>query len=890
MFENQIISFIKEKIDNKVQEEDTYSAESIEKESHAQYADKKREHFIGQASLLSTIETYIKDDNQQVMVLYGESGKGKSALMAQAIQQASGNKEKKVIYRFVGATPLSGSTKEILISLFLDLGKDMRHEEEKFSTFSEQDILSVRNIESFEDFCARAYDEIMQIEDEVVIFIDAVDQLVNDDSFLWLPNVLPSNVKIIISALDDSHYTEDSRYFETLKTKSKELHLISDFSETDALCLLENILFKYDRCLQEEQKRYFLQSFTHVKSPFYVMIVAEVLRYMRSDEPISLQETQQNIVQQYIDNLSSTYHHDKALVEKALGYMYASKDGLSESELLELLSVDKAFVKQVAPEEYHQNLTGELPVVLWSRLYTQLKPFLALRGQDDEQLLYFFHREFEDVVSTQSEQEKVHKMMIEAVQVLIEKYQYRPFEENRWGKIYSIIVTLCRLQFHDEIEEYSIKISKMKNKVWIAKYLEYSTKVASDYNLHNMLDKAIIQRKDMVLIIKSLYNNSPTDWEDQLKRSLANLSTSYSNNYNHADALKYSKELDKFFNTKNISGTFEKLEYAVSLSDSSISYSHMNKHDEAIKKAKEAYTILKEYYLQSREYDVDVIKGFIKSCNTLTMVYNHFFSIYNQKEICIEAIRYGEEGKKVYDAHSHMKNMDDVEIYSSFTTLLINIAIAYQNKYICLKDKNVLIKAIALAEESKKLIEYQLNKGDKISTIFIDDYIDTLFNLTTFYILNQDCSRANIIKEKCKKVIKENKNNNRWKEYINNLSLMDMIIKENIEVIKISINILDIIDLTKYFAKIDNSKRMKLVHFLQTLSYVELNMKVKSFISKALSEINRTLKKQDVDTKNSLTEGEKIQEMKSSLDLTMFIEKLKKEFNDNELGLYSYKK
>jgi hypothetical protein len=68
-------------------------------------------------------------------------------------------------------------------------------------------------------------------------------------------------------------------------------------------------------------------------------------------------------------------------VQKVFLYITASDDGLSEDEIIDLLSIDIEFVKEMAPETYHKNETGEFPLVVWTRLYTQLKPFLGIKKE-----------------------------------------------------------------------------------------------------------------------------------------------------------------------------------------------------------------------------------------------------------------------------------------------------------------------------------------------------------------------------------------------------------------------------------------------------------------------------------------------------------------------------
>ena len=510
-FEERVIAFLETTIDVQKEEDDKLSLTPLEIEQEAQraYAQIKRKGFITTEPLerlLSNIKDYIANPGSSpAFVLYGPSGRGKSALMAQAISHAEETKHSKILYRFVGATPYSGSSKEILASIFEELGIDVRSEEEKREESDETSLKSSENKESFEDFSYRIHDTIMSLSENITIFIDAVDQLGNKDQFLWLPRELPTNIKIIISALDDENYPEDSQYFQSISKKTSNLHLIPEFDEP--LTLLRNILKEEGRTLQPEQESYFLQQYASSQSPLYITIATQELRHWKSGAVGGVDEIlsagQKEIIQEFITNLENVYHHDPRFVRKVLGYLYASRDGLSESELLQLLNTDEPFIQAMAPETWHDNPTKELPLVHWSRLHTQLKPFLSLKSQDGEELMYFFHREFEDAVKTLPNQKEEHKAIIEATQKLITKYQHDPFDQNRWGKLYAILITEYELRFYSEEEQnqnYKLKLkqknfseflSHLKNNDWIFYCLSH-IKHIGDVNLNDTkLSKAI---------------------------------------------------------------------------------------------------------------------------------------------------------------------------------------------------------------------------------------------------------------------------------------------------------------------------------------------------------------------------------------------------------------
>jgi len=489
-FETSIIEFLKYQIDKQISEDNksNYSNLEIEKFQQEYFLNKKIKNFLGQEKVLTEIQNYIDNDMSHPLIICGKSGIGKSSIIAKAIENTFNETNKRIIYRFIGVTPHLTTTKEILTSILEELGT------------VKDDKKSINNKEedNFVNFSDKMYEQIMNLEENVVIFIDAVDQLTNDDQFLWLPNKLPSNVKIIISTLKDKEY-EDSKYFYTLEDKVSNYIEIEPFNKP--IELLELLLSHKKRTLQHEQKEYFLTQYGKVKTPLYVYIASTQIQYWRSNDVVEknifLSFTQKDMVKDFIENLSLTHHHNKRLVQKIFSYIVSSKDGLSEYEILELLNTDKDFIKDLAPDTWHTNITQTLPLVIWTRLYNHIKSFLSQKNQDGQELLYFFHREFVDVVIKEANQKDEHENIIEATQKLIIKHQDKEFNSNRWGKVYVLLLTNYYSKYGDETKvlQYYNNILLAIESSLVLDYLDYIGLKRDEYmlNKNNYMSEHLIQ-------------------------------------------------------------------------------------------------------------------------------------------------------------------------------------------------------------------------------------------------------------------------------------------------------------------------------------------------------------------------------------------------------------
>ena len=519
-------NFLKQQVDKQIanDSEQDYSDLELEKLQQHFFMNQKLENFLGQEKVLTNIQDYINNDNCKPLVICGQSGIGKSSIIAKAIEDTSNQTSKKIIYRFIGATPNSTSTIDLLNSILDELNVETvteLKENEPFENYNEIGSTLVNEENKFIDFSNKVYDVLISLQDDIVIFIDAIDQLTNDDQFLWLPNKLSPNVKIIISTLQDEEYKEDSKYFYILESKISSYIEIDPFNKP--IELLKILLSKNNRTLQLNQKEYFLEQYNQVKTPLYVYMAANQMHCWKSnsivDADVSLSFPQKDIVKSFIENLTSIHHHDKLLVQKVFGYILASKDGLSEYEILELLNTDKEFIKAIAPNTWHQNITQELPLVIWTRLYNHIKPFLSKKRQDGQELLYFFHREFIGVIENQIDQQKEHEKILEATQELILKHQNENFNNNRWGKLYAnLIVEYCFKVDENQLRQKAVFISELINEQYIEEFYGYCAIQAFRCQLNRNFHKSSIFFRISYFCAKAMYEKKP--FKDTVKYNL----------------------------------------------------------------------------------------------------------------------------------------------------------------------------------------------------------------------------------------------------------------------------------------------------------------------------------------------------------------------------------
>jgi hypothetical protein len=80
-----------------------------------------------------------------------------------------------------------------------------------------------------------------------------------------------------------------------------------------------------------------------------------------------------------------------------------ARNGLSEDEMLDLLSADKdalADIKRLSPDSPAIEPKLPFPVVLSSPLFFDLNPYLTERNVDGTNLIGFYHRQLDEVVKS----------------------------------------------------------------------------------------------------------------------------------------------------------------------------------------------------------------------------------------------------------------------------------------------------------------------------------------------------------------------------------------------------------------------------------------------------------------------------------------------------------
>jgi WD40 repeat protein len=359
-----------------------------EHDAHEAFGQERAAMFVGREGTLRRIAAYLRGASTHPLILCGPSGSGKSAVMARAAQKAAA-KGGVLVQRFVGTTPQSSDGRGLLHSLAQQMA----------SGYDSTDPIP----EEYEKL-ANAFSQRLAMataERPLVLFIDALDQLPERDPALrlaWLPSALPPNVRIILSMLSTEPPKAIAHRFPPAAWVR-----IEPMPLMEGGALLDRWLAGAERTLQPQQRREVLEAFEADGLPLYLKIAFEEARRWQSFTPrgrAALGKGLQEIIRDLLLRLETD--HGPTLVGRSLSLLAASRNGLSEDETLDLLSLDTDVVAEFrahSPKCPDLGSQPRLPAIVWSRLHHDLGPYLSERAAEGATVLSFYHRQLADGAS-----------------------------------------------------------------------------------------------------------------------------------------------------------------------------------------------------------------------------------------------------------------------------------------------------------------------------------------------------------------------------------------------------------------------------------------------------------------------------------------------------------
>lgn len=382
---------------------------SLQKEAleHEAFEANRAELYIGGAHYFSILDKHAESGKYPLIVL-GESGSGKSALLANwAIKYRVEHPDEFVLTHFIGATAGSVDWVTMLRRIMIEL-------KVRFNLQGEIPDTPEELRTDFTNWLQKASEK-----GKTVLILDALNQLEDRQGaqeLLWFPKNFPVNFKIVCSTLPGkSLLTIRKQNWPELEVKPLNLE-----ERKQLIC---NYLAQYAKQLSPLQIKRITED-RQSANPLALRILLDELRqfgiYEKVDDFIERflkVDSIQEMFDLLLERCESDFEIERpGLVRDALSYIWTSKQGLSETELLDLLG----------------NQGQSIPQRIWSPLYLALeKSFINRRG-----LLGFYHDYLRQAVEyryleNEDAKQEVHTYLANYFKSL-EGFPIRKIEELPW--------------------------------------------------------------------------------------------------------------------------------------------------------------------------------------------------------------------------------------------------------------------------------------------------------------------------------------------------------------------------------------------------------------------------------------------------------------------------
>ncbi len=323
-------------IDDLFPEDEEFDPLDQEAAEHDAFAQSRFRVYIRRDEYFDRLNGHVQSDGQPLVVL-GESGSGKSALLANWIEKyREEHPEDHVITHFIGATPYSADWAAMLRRI---MGEFKRRFDIQQDIPTEPDKLRP----AFTNWLHMASAAAGQGDAKIVLILDALNQLEDRDQapdLVWLPPSIPENIRLILSTLP-------GRPLDDLTKREWSTMDVMPLQDSECRQLIDDYLGFYGKNLNTVRIDKITSS-EHTSNPLYLRALLDELRQFgvhpnlnRAIKYFLDADTIPALYEKILRRLEQDYDREwPGLVQDAMTCIWASRRGLSEEELLDLLGTD----------------------------------------------------------------------------------------------------------------------------------------------------------------------------------------------------------------------------------------------------------------------------------------------------------------------------------------------------------------------------------------------------------------------------------------------------------------------------------------------------------------------------------------------------------------------
>ena len=338
--------------------------------------------------VIAEIEKYISSTTSHPLILHGKSGSGKTSILAKAARDVCKCSDGcYLVLRFLGTSPQSTFLREVLVSVCDQVCS--------LYSLAPPAFGKMDTIDTIQYFRNDLFVSLSKFPNcRLVLMLDSIDQLSPMDgthSLKWLPLQLPPNVRIVISMLNEVY---DSVHSTTSHT---DIELGSMHLEAGS-AIINLWLSNIGRKITDEQKAIVMNAFRVCPQPLFLKLLFGLARTWKSYTDcgrIQIPHSTKEALFQFYESMEEQF--GAMLIKKALGYFTATRGGLTEAELEDVLSLDNEVLNDVY-QYWDPPVKGvvRIPSLLWKRIRHFIGDYVVEQQADGMTVLVWYHRQFNE--------------------------------------------------------------------------------------------------------------------------------------------------------------------------------------------------------------------------------------------------------------------------------------------------------------------------------------------------------------------------------------------------------------------------------------------------------------------------------------------------------------
>jgi len=391
---------------------------------HEAFAQSRFRVYIGRPEYFDLLDEHAGGDGPPLVIL-GESGSGKSALLANwAEVYRDEHPDVLLIRHFTGATPYSTDWAAMLRRIMeefrrrFDIQGDVPAEPDKLRTA----------------FANRLH--MAAARGRVILILDALNQLEDRDGapdLVWLPPFIPPGIRIFLSTLA-------GRPLDDLKKRGWPTIEVKPLTTEERKQLIFEYLARYRKSMTKAQS-FWISNAEQTANPLYLRALLDELRILGEHERLEDQieqylsaDTVPRLFEKILERYEKDYERERpGLVREAMAAIWASRRGLTEAELLEILGDDG----------------NPLPQAIWAPLALAAERSLTSRSG----LMGFSHEYMRQAVKnrylqTEESEQAAHLRLADYFTILeitprkVDELSWQLAEAKAWQRLCDLLVDL----------------------------------------------------------------------------------------------------------------------------------------------------------------------------------------------------------------------------------------------------------------------------------------------------------------------------------------------------------------------------------------------------------------------------------------------------------------